>query len=431
MPKSNSALNKFDKEPAGSIERKQFQELVSNEFNDARSQVIKRLFEQSATYAELFDKQRTLGNTVVAFSLGKDLGAFKDSIERAKVKLEENEKRPFNDVLGAYSKVISSINSYINSTGARAGEVAGLVGEIRNLAPAINDLFIDGIRKQNERIDKEGDEKGTITDNDLINIFLLFEKIQSGYAEGQQLQGINLAGVVSASEAEKARLKEHLRISKQMTNKGIALVAPGTGAKVNPPPITPFISVSVNDLTERQAEEFARKEQKKAEQIATQQKISAEVARTTPEYLEWQQKFLEKNALRLPTELRDRQDPDFFTVPAKVDGEFVAPPKRPNREGSIVFPSPLGREGIDFNVPPPPPYSPLGFGSARGGRKGLNSEMARTYELIHRYSGFPYFVPPSAPRSKMVNPRSRVNVNTEGSGRKKGKKSGKPKYTDI
>lgn len=361
MPKFNSSLDKFDKEPAGSIERKQFQELVANEFNDARSQVIKRLFEQSAVYNELFDKQRTLGNTVVAFTLGKELGMFKDSIERAKVKLEENEKRPFNDVLGAYSKVISAINAYINSTGARAGEVAGLVGEIRNLAPAINDLFIEGIRKQNERRDVEGEEKANISDNDLINIYLLFEKIQSGYAEGQTLQGINLAGIVSASEAEKERLRDQLRFYKELTLRGIARYGPEIPDRLlpGPPRIVPFPAVYPS---------------------------RAEEARAQVEAMERDPVYREEVARR-------EAPPAPFVDP--VTGDII------------------------------------GQGKRRGKSRSMNSEMSRSYELIHRWSGFPYFVPPSAPPSKMVNPRSRVDINTEGSGKKKGKKSGKPKYTDI
>jgi len=403
MPKSNSALNKFNKETPESVERRQFQELVANEFNDARSQIIKRLFEQSATYAELFDKQRTLGNTVVAFSLGKELGAFKDSIERAKVKLEENEKRPFNDVLGAYSKVISAINAYINSTGARAGEVAGLVGEIRNLAPAINDLFIEGIRKQSERSSLEGDEKTTITDNDLINIFLLFEKIQSGYAEGQQLQGINLAGVVSASEAEKQRLKEHLRISKDLALKGIARIGPpAPTGNLSPPRVEPFRLV-VGDQADREMfnrelrelrlqdngldEEYTRLVNAGRFEQARQR--FAEIQEALPELREEVAGLTERSTRRLrPSE----------TEASRIKVE-------------------------DYNV---------GSGKKRHGRRvAMNAEMARTYELIHRYSGFPYFVPPSAPHSKMVNPRSRVHIPTEGSGKKKGKKSGKPKYSDI
>jgi hypothetical protein len=412
MPKSNSALNKFNKDTPESVARRQFQELVANEFNDARSQVIKRLFEQSATYNELFDKQRTLGNTVVAFSLGKDLGAFKESIEKAKVKLDENEKRPFNDLLGAYSKVINAINAYINSTGARAGEVAGLVGEIRNLAPSINDLFIEGIRKQSERSSLEGDEKTNISDNDLINVFLLFEKIQSGYAEGQTIQGINLAGVVSASPAEKERLKEHLRISKDLALKGIARIGPDvqTGKTFQPPKITPFISVLPS-----------RAEQARAEAIAVER---------DPDYREKAVKdFLTNDfAYKYNVEKYLRDEAVGKKNPSKAEGHQ----KKIDELFTDASMKSIMADDIIARADELVKAEKSGRGKKRHGRRvAMNAEMARTYELIHRYSGFPYFVPPSAPHSKMVNPRSRVNVNTEGSGKKKGKKSGKPKYTDI
>jgi hypothetical protein len=410
MPKSNSALNKFDKDTPQSVERKQFAELVSNEFNDARSQVIKRLFEQSAIYNELFDKQRTLGNTVVAYSLGKELGMFKESIEKAKVKLEDNEKKPFNDILGAYSKLIVAINAYINSTGARSGEIAGLTAEIRNLAPAINELFMNGIRKQDEKKDLLGEERSNITDNDLINLYLLFEKIQSGYAEGQTLLGVNLAGVVSASDAEKARLRDQLRFHKELILRGIARVGSEDRQPRNldPPTITPFETVFIGENTPagRRAREIAREQQ-------------------AEEYRQFQQDYIERYGLQLPRGLSDRQDPNFFEVPARVDGDYVPRPPRP------AFPLPAG---LDRGNLPRPPQSPIqtGQGKPRRGRRGVNPEMSRSYELIQRWSGFPYFVPPSAPAiPQQKNPSARVDRNTEGSGRKKGKKSGKPKYTDI
>ena len=39
---SNSALNKFNKDTPASLARKAERELVANEFNDARTQVMKK-----------------------------------------------------------------------------------------------------------------------------------------------------------------------------------------------------------------------------------------------------------------------------------------------------------------------------------------------------------------------------------------------------
>lgn len=485
MPKSNSALNKFNKETSDSIERRQFQELVANEFNDARSQVIKRLFESSAVYAELFDKQKNLGNTMIEFTLGKAIANYTDSIEKAKERLDNNESKPFSNIFSSYSTAVNAITAYVNSQGSRPSKMTGFESEISNTAPKIyellqyafvhvsvqEDLLLDqedrkffdkkrpkpkvddsippserrrkakadqeetdriqkeifaemGVPKAPEldpygRLNKPLDlnkeiKKPNLTDDDLINLYLFYETLESGYNMGQSLQGRNLATVATISGSEYLRIKKI---------------------------IDEFRALVVGDFNSifKDAEKLPKVE------------------------LDLQ----EESGLRLPAEIRRLpRDDDSFVVPAVTDmprnpsariEQPYAPLNFPRRENGDFVPrfgpppppfSPLGREGIDFNVPPPPPYSPLGRegidfnpnspitvptgrGSARGGRKGVNSEMARSYQLISKWSGFPYFVPPSAPPSKMVNPRSRVDVHTEGSGKKKGKKSGKPKYTDI
>lgn len=58
MPRSNTAMNKFNEPTPASLSRKQEMELVENEFNDPRKTVIRRLFDQTSLYNELFDKNR-------------------------------------------------------------------------------------------------------------------------------------------------------------------------------------------------------------------------------------------------------------------------------------------------------------------------------------------------------------------------------------
>jgi len=550
MPKSNSALNKFNKDTPESIQRRQFQELVANEFNDARSQVIKRLFESSAVYAELFDKQKNLGNTMIDFTIGKALANYTDSIEKAKERLDNNESKPFSNIFSSYSTAVNAISAYVNSQGSRPSKMTSFESEIANTAPKIYELLqyafvhvsvqedlllsqedrkfdetqpekvkkildkrealliekylktlpkkeAKKIRKQmgieqtakQAKIDAEADDKilaelkpserkkqekadqeetdriqkqifaemgvpeapelgpdgklnkpldlskeitkPNLTDDDLINLYLFYETLESGYNMGQSLQGRNLATVSTISGSE------YLRIKKIIDEFRALVVSDFNGIFKEPEPLT-------GDLL---------------------QELNGPDYVLLPENLRRQtrdQDFVVPPAQDMPRNpsARIEQPYEPLNFPRRENGEFVprfGPPPPPPY-------SPLGREGIDFNVPPSrpyspfrwprPPYSPLGRegidfnpnspitvptgrGSARGGRKGVNSEMARSYELIKRWSGFPYFVPPSAPPSKMVNPRSRVNNRTEangmpsGSGKKKGKKSGKPKYTDI
>jgi hypothetical protein len=48
--KSNSALEKYNKETPESQERKGYKQLIDDEFNDARRQVIRRQFDQVGLY---------------------------------------------------------------------------------------------------------------------------------------------------------------------------------------------------------------------------------------------------------------------------------------------------------------------------------------------------------------------------------------------
>jgi hypothetical protein len=145
--KSNSALNKFTKETPELMKRRAEQQLVVNEFNDARSQVIRRLFDQTALYQELFDKNQTMGNTIIEMDINKALTKYLKSIELAKVKVEENEPKPFNDIFGAYSNAVTSINSYINSTGQRPAIAKNYTQTLASSAPLLFELYNLGLNK--------------------------------------------------------------------------------------------------------------------------------------------------------------------------------------------------------------------------------------------------------------------------------------------
>jgi hypothetical protein len=389
MPVSNSALNKFTKDTPELMKRRAEMELVYNEFNDKRTQVIKRLFNEVSLYNELFDKNKTMGNTIIEFSLGKELSAFKDSIDKAKTKLEEKQSRPFDDVIGSYSKVINAVNAYINSTGSKAGNIKGLTDEIQQMAPKLYELFLEGITKFAQNFDPEkNEEQDYPKNNDLIPLWALFEKLQSGYAEGQEFFGKNMASSLALSESEKARL---LRIIKDFKNYSLGMSSTGENvatqylgnegiqqvpSTITTPAYTPLPSAPPSGTTTP----------------LNPNRIRIDEINKRIDVLEEERK-------------KANQDKNMEEV-RKINGEIYS----------------LMEEYRTL----------MGSGRKKGGRipAKYNKFYERTMELIKDYPGFPYFVPPSKPHVKSVNPRSRVNNRTEGNG-KKAKTKGKPKYNKI
>jgi hypothetical protein len=390
MPVSNSALNKFTKDTPELMKRRAEMELVYNEFNDKRTQVIKRLFNEVSLYNELFDKNKTMGNTIIEFSLGKELSAFKDSIDKAKTKLEEKENRPFDDVIGSYSKVINAVNAYINSTGSKTGNIKGLTDEIQQMAPKIYELFLEGITKFAQIVDEdETDEQDYPKNNDLIPLWALFEKLQSGYAEGQELFGKNMASSLALSESEKARL---LRIIKDFKNYA-GFASSSTGENV----ATQYLGRDNIDFVPSTITTPAYTPLPSAPPSGTTTPLNPNRIRLEE---------IDKRINVLEEERNKANQDNNIEEVRRINGEIYS----------------LMEEYRTL----------LGSGRKKGGRIPAkhNKFLQRTMELIKDYPGFPYFVPPSKPHVKSVNPRSRVNNRTEGNG-KKAKTKGKPKYNKI
>jgi len=116
MPRqSNKALEKFNKPTAESIERKQAKELVDDEYNDIRRQLIRRQFDQVRLYNELFDANRQkFGDTLVEFKLMELFRSYINQIGESRIRLGENRPKPFNDLIGAYNAFISSLSTYVD-----------------------------------------------------------------------------------------------------------------------------------------------------------------------------------------------------------------------------------------------------------------------------------------------------------------------------
>jgi len=195
MPKSNSSLNKFNAETPASLSRKQEMELVENEMNDARKQVIRREFAQTALYNELFDKNRIkFGDITLEYKLNSKLQEYLNSIEKAKLKLQEGMPSPYNDIYGAYSTLVSELNAYVSSDKTKSADVNIWLTAIRQSADELNRLLDMGLtsEKQTSLVGLPKDKKNLsgsfkvkenfkVEDKDIINLYLLIQQVQSGY----------------------------------------------------------------------------------------------------------------------------------------------------------------------------------------------------------------------------------------------------------
>lgn len=116
MPRqSNKALEKYNKPTAESIQAKQAKELVDDEYNDIRRQIIRREFDQVNLYNELFDANRQkFGDTLLEYKLMELFRSYINQIAESRKRLGENRPNPFNDLIGAYNAFTASLSSYVD-----------------------------------------------------------------------------------------------------------------------------------------------------------------------------------------------------------------------------------------------------------------------------------------------------------------------------
>jgi len=111
---SNKALEKFNTPTADSIARKQAKELVDDEYNDIRRQLIRRQFDQVNLYNELFNRDtENFGDILLDHKLMELFNKYIQEIGESRRRLGENRPNPFNDLIGAYNAFTSSLSSYV------------------------------------------------------------------------------------------------------------------------------------------------------------------------------------------------------------------------------------------------------------------------------------------------------------------------------
>jgi len=389
--KSNSALNKFTKETPELMKRRAEQQLVVNEFNDARSQVIRRLFDQTALYQELYDKNQTMGNTVIEMDINKALTKYLKSIELAKVKVEENEPKPFNDIFGAYSNAVTSINSYINSTGQRPAISKNYTQTLASSAPLLFELYNLGLNKFTT-----------------IDTSSIFESLSPNQAKERKPETVKSDAEKEAesktsddydkliSEIDKV-LNENKPVGQGKRNKrkggaaGKVQLGLDVAKEINKPKITKEDLSSLWLLYENVRSSY------ETGQAIADINLAGVVSVSKAE-----RSRLEKQ-LETAIKLKKEHASEWGQVWQELKRGLQVPPKTGNGQNN------------------------------KGHPRGLktNRTLERNYELISEWS-YPSFVPPSKPDIPLFkNPRSRVNNRIEANGKKKAKKCGKPTYKEI
>lgn len=246
MPQTNKSTDKFKNVD---ITRKHYQEAVSNEFNDVRTQVINRLFDQSALYNDEDYKLRPsksnrMGDTVVNFNIQNLINDLKNEVDNAMGKLPSvaditavnlDNLLDIKDIeiQDKYNKVISSISSLANAKNADADDINTFKKSVTDLAPSIL-LLIQHLFEvitlyeplvtlappaRTPPLRKKLDSLYT----QFIILGELYKRLKSGYTQGQEFELKNLASV-KIPKADLAR--EALQVHDAITRLPAPAVAP-------------------------------------------------------------------------------------------------------------------------------------------------------------------------------------------------------------
>jgi len=421
MPRSNTAMNKFNEITPASLSRKQEMELVENEFNDPRKTVIRRLFDQTALYNELFDKNRIkFSDTALEYALNKELNDYIGSIEKAKLKVEEGMPSPFNDIFGSYSKLVSSLRSYISSDKTKTADINVWLTSIRESGNLLDQLLTLALNKkvaERNMFMTPDPSKNVkpVDDKEIINLWLLQKQVSSGY-NIHQLETV-FKSYDTLPKTERTRLDnillrlksgENVKESqKYITDKekrrlGVKFEADLRG-------MTPDVIRQEIARLELQKKLDIEKLQKEGNEIeGSYRPLEMQKINDINTYYDRQITTYKKILDRL----RQRNPEDYYIYrmlpPLRRD---QLPALRPREPEALTRENILPAEYVNLLD------SATGSG-AYGGQAGY--DMARVYRIAEQWQNFPYYVPPNNPVVRMVNPRSRVNINTEGAGNARG-----------
>jgi hypothetical protein len=454
MPKSNTSLNKFNVDTPESIARKQAMELVSNEFNDARKQVISREFNQVGLYNETFDRSRKLPDITVEFGFNNLLQKYIASIQQVSDQLKSGERTTSDNIIGAYGALISALKSYIDAK--KKENPFGVINtkpwydNVMESVSSLNNVL-------NEALKANKVDSNIITDKSIINLYMLIQQIQSGY--NIQQADASFKGYDSLSQTQKTKYDIILNGLKSV---GINYIR----KKLLPLPIIDDIQKPVKQSQLDSLIENIQEQRKEAIERFVKQNITEEGDYRPYERSELAEinKKYDKLIDDLIAEFKNRPPPSLSLPSSNI--EALPPPRRRERKPKGEFlPKPsvelpvnernkllqaykgleadmeattdpetkkiakseltkiakalAGDDYLYFMMNPDDYFNKaVGKGYARGGQAGFS--LDKTRRIAEQWPNFPYYVPPNQPVVHMVNPRGRVHIPTEGSGRRRG-----------
>jgi len=194
----NSSLNKF-----GNLRSNQYRELINDEFNDARSQVIARQFTQSKQFLETYEREK-VGDRLVNLEVAKTITSLNNAIIKSTNEIDNNQPNSEEGIIVAYRTAIDMLNAYINASGTKTRDTERYKQMIYSAIPALNTYY-----EKASQLDKIG----VVDTKQLQLISDIIELLESGYSQGQNYNGKNLAAnpVLHSLDAEATDLFKQLQ----------------------------------------------------------------------------------------------------------------------------------------------------------------------------------------------------------------------------
>lgn len=205
---SNSSLNKF-----GNLRDSEYRELINDEFNDARTQVIARQFGQTKQFLETFERERT-GDRLVNLEVAKAVTNFTNQVTKSINAIDNNEKNTEEGIIIGYRTVVNMVDAYINASGTRPRDADRYKKMLFDSLPQLNTYF-----EKAAQVEK----MGVINPRELEKVQEIIDRLESGYATGQTFEGHNLASQVKymSLDEELNNLNKDLTVQAQILKKQI------------------------------------------------------------------------------------------------------------------------------------------------------------------------------------------------------------------